>query len=79
MFHMAADRGKEVLGAAAADSEQDRQRTEKPTQHARYQETMRRLDQAVAVAARHMKVEPDPHDYDDAVVERPCPSTPGRK
>jgi len=36
---------------------------------ATYRDAMRRMDEAVGAAARHITVPPDQHDYDDAVVE----------
>jgi len=35
-----------------------------------YRDAIRRLDEATDAAARHMRIEPDPDDEDDAVVER---------
>jgi hypothetical protein len=76
---MTEDREEDVPRTPSAYSGQDRQRVKELTRQARYQEAMRRLDQAVEAAAGHIKVESDPHDYDDAVVERPCPTTSGRR
>jgi ABC-type phosphate transport system ATPase subunit len=60
---------RDVLVEATADSEQGRQRIKDLARHVMYQDAMRRLDEAAGAAAKHMKLESDPHDYDDAVVE----------
>jgi hypothetical protein len=39
---------------------------EEPKRAVRYKEAIHRLGEAADRAARHMQVEPDPHDYDDA-------------
>jgi predicted transcriptional regulator len=59
---------RDVLVDAAADAETGRRRLKELARILMYQDAMRRLNEAANAAAEHMTIEPDPQDYDDAVV-----------
>jgi division protein CdvB (Snf7/Vps24/ESCRT-III family) len=59
---------RDILVEAAADADKGRKRLEELSRRMMYQDAMRRLDEAADAAAMHIVVEPEPHDYDDAVV-----------
>jgi predicted transcriptional regulator len=59
---------RDILVAAAADADNGRQRLKELSRSVTHQDAMRRLDEAADAAAMHMRSEPYPEDYDDAVV-----------
>jgi ABC-type phosphate transport system ATPase subunit len=59
---------RDILVDAAADADTGRRRLKELARILMYQDAMRRLDEAANGAAGHMTVEPNPQDYDDAVV-----------
>ena len=59
---------RDILVDAAADAETGRRRLKELARILMYQDAMRRLDESANAAAGHMTIEPDPQDYDDAVV-----------
>lgn len=59
---------RDHLISAAADTAQGGKRLKEVARAIMYQEAIQRLDEAAAAAAKHMKIEPDPQDYDDSVV-----------
>src|SRR5271156_2561732 len=59
---------RDVLVEAAADADNGRKRLEELSRRMMYQDAMRRLDETAEAAAGYVRIEPDPQDYDDAVV-----------
>jgi len=59
---------RDTLVEAAADAETGQKRLEELSRRIMYHDAMRRLDEAAEAVAKHIRIPPDPRDYDDAVV-----------
>ena len=59
---------RDILVDAAGDPEDGRRRLKEMARSMMYQDAMRRLDRALEAASEHIRIDPDPEDYDDAVI-----------
>ena len=58
---------RDMLIDAASDPD-GRKRLKEMARGLMYQDAIRRLDRAMEAASEHIEIDPDPDDYDDAVV-----------